>query len=71
MAKFTVHLSTTASTTVEVEADSAEEAAEAAYLADLPRLNATISNLDLSDVWDVDEVTDEDGNNVTTMPRGG
>jgi len=59
--KFTVYFSTTASTAIEIEADSAEEAQEKAdEIQDFPSICAQCSgwgsdhNLDLSDVWEQD-----------------
>lgn len=70
MAKFTVYLTTTASTSIQVEAEDREEAIEKAESVGMPTICAQCSgmggdqNLDLSDVWDVDEVCDERGNVV-------
>jgi hypothetical protein len=65
MAKFTVYLTTTASTSVEVEAETADEAIDKVYDADMPTLCAQCSGwgsdrgLELSDAWEMSEVIDE------------
>lgn len=70
MAKYIVYLTTTASTSVEVEAEDVDAAIDAAYDKDMPTLSAEASgwghdwSLDLSDVWDVSSVGDEAGNVV-------
>jgi hypothetical protein len=72
MAKFTVYLTQTVSTSVEVEADDREEAIEQALQSDAmpPGLCAYCSgygrpwNMDMAGDWDVSEVTDADGNEV-------
>jgi len=67
MAKFTVYLTATASTSIEVEAGSPDEAIDKAYGADMPTICAQCSgwgrdtSLELSDVWEVSEVCDADG----------
>jgi hypothetical protein len=75
MARYRVYLRTTASTTIEVEADTPDEAVDAAYGEPMPRLCAHCSgwgtgqNLELNDAWEildgplsdsVEEVTDAD-----------
>lgn len=67
MAKFIVYLTTTASTSVKVDAEDSEDAVEKAYDAGLPTICAQCSGwgsgvgLDLSDVWEVSEVEEWEG----------
>jgi len=66
MARYRVYMQSTASTHVEVEADSVEEAVEAAYGAEKPHICAICAGmgyssnppLDLDDEWQVDEHPD-------------
>jgi len=59
MAKYRIYLETTASTAVEVEADSKEEAYEKSGEMDMPRICAQCSgwgnkqNLELGDIWEI------------------
>lgn len=59
MPRYNVHLQTTAHTVIEVEADSKEEAVEAALGQVMPRICAQCSgwgneqNLELGDEWDI------------------
>jgi hypothetical protein len=75
MAKYIVYLTTTASTSVGVEADDADAAVDAAESADMPTLCAQCSgwgqdySLELSDVWEMSEVTDESGDVVMQRVR--
>ena len=61
MPKYRVHLQTIAMTTVEVEADSKEDAYDKALDADMPGICAQCSgwgrdtNLELGDQWDLGE----------------
>lgn len=67
MAKFIVYLTTTASTSVEVDAEDADAAIDKAYASDMPTICAQCSgwgrdtSLEVSDNWDVSEVTDAEG----------
>lgn len=67
MAKYIVHLWTTAQTSVEVEADDRDAAIDLAIGADMPRICAQCSgwgqsqNLEISDMWDTSGVTEPDG----------
>lgn len=68
MAKYRVHLVTTASTFVEVEADNPEDTADKALESDLPWLchqcdSQSASDgetLELGDTWEVDSFNGED-----------
>jgi hypothetical protein len=75
MPKFTVSLRTYAFTSVEVEADSADEAVDAAYEADLPTICAQCAGwgrdnepgLELNEAWEADSVSDEHGKVVLDL----
>jgi hypothetical protein len=63
MAKYIVYLTSSASTSIEVEAENPEEAGDKAWDAGMPTICAQCSGwgrsgpgLDLSDVWEVSEV---------------
>ena len=66
MPKYRVYLQTVASTTIEVEAEDKNEAAELAMSGSLPTICAQCAgwggqqNLDLNDVWECDEETIEE-----------
>jgi hypothetical protein len=61
MTAYIVYLATSASTSVEVEADSPEEAEDKAYQAKLPTLCAQCSGwnnppgVELNDTWEISE----------------
>jgi hypothetical protein len=70
MAKYTVYQTTTASWSVEVEADDEDEALEKAYAAAVPDICAQCSgwgrdySLELGDEWTATDVYDADNNLV-------
>ena len=68
MQEYTVYFSTTAETSIKVEAEDIEEAIEKAYEKEFPTLSANASGwgqnwwLELSDVWEPNSVEYEDEN---------
>jgi hypothetical protein len=68
MAKYIVYLTTVASTSVEVEAEDSEDAAEKAGSADMPTICAQCSGwgrdgtyLELGDVWEISGTEEKQG----------
>jgi hypothetical protein len=76
MAKYTVYLTATASTSVEVDAEDRDDAIEKALSANMPTICAQCSgwgreySLEIADNWDFSEVEDQNGNIVGPEDEG-